>query len=116
VLFTRRGIVKIKNARHREDPRPVDPGCGCPLCSRLSRAFLHHLVRAGEITGQVLSTLHNLRFYLDFMAELRQAIALGTLADLAAQLADRSTGEDLSEGPDSGALPVSADPLEQERS
>jgi queuine tRNA-ribosyltransferase len=87
VLFTREGVLKIHNARFRDDPRPVDAGCTCPCCSRLSRAFLHHLMRAGELTGPVLATLHNLRYYLDFMAELRQAIALGALADLAARLA-----------------------------
>jgi queuine tRNA-ribosyltransferase len=87
VLFTREGALKIRHARFRDDPRPVDAACGCPCCSRLSRAFLHHLMRAGELTGPVLATLHNLRYYLDFMAELRQAIALGALADLAARLA-----------------------------
>jgi queuine tRNA-ribosyltransferase len=84
VLFTREGVLKIKNTRFRDDPRPLDAECGCPACTRThptSRAFLHHLVRAGELTGAVLATLHNLRFYLDFMAGLRQAIRLGTLAD-----------------------------------
>ena len=81
VLYTREGVLKIKNARFRDDPRPLDEACGCPACARTSRAFLHHLVRAGELTGAVLATLHNLRFYLDFMAELRQSIRLGTLAD-----------------------------------
>jgi queuine tRNA-ribosyltransferase len=81
VLYTREGVLKIKNARFRDDPRPLDPACGCPACSRVPRAFLHHLVRAGELTGAVLATLHNLRYYLDFMAELRQAIKLGTLTD-----------------------------------
>jgi queuine tRNA-ribosyltransferase len=87
VLFTREGVLKIRHARFRDDPRPLDPECGCPCCTRLSRAFLHHLMRAGELTGPVLATLHNLRYYLDFMAQLRQAIALGALADLAARLA-----------------------------
>ena len=81
VLYTREGALKIKNARFRDDPRPLDEACGCPACARTSRAFLHHLVRAGELTGAVLATLHNLRFYLDFMAELRQSIRLGPLAD-----------------------------------
>jgi queuine tRNA-ribosyltransferase len=81
VLYTREGVLKIKNARFRDDPRPLDEACGCPTCARTSRAFLHHLVRAGELTGAVLATLHNLRHYLDFMAELRQSIRLGTLAD-----------------------------------
>ncbi len=71
------GVLRIKNARYRDDPRPVDEACGCPACRRVPRAFLHHLVRAGEWTGGVLATLHNLRFYLDFMAELRQAISSG---------------------------------------
>jgi queuine tRNA-ribosyltransferase len=85
VLFTREGVLKIKNARYRDDPRPPDPGCSCPLCTRLSRAFLHHLTRAGELTAPVLSTLHNLRYYLDFMAEVRQAISLGALTELTAK-------------------------------
>lgn len=90
VLFTRDGVLRIRNARFRDDPRPVDPACACPACARVSRAFLHHLARAGEITAAVLATLHNLRHYLDFMAEVRQAIELGALTDLAARLATRS--------------------------
>lgn len=82
VLFTREGVLKIKNARYKDDPRPVDPECGCPACARVSRAFLHHLFRAGELTAPVLATLHNLRFYLDFMNRLRQAIELGALTEL----------------------------------
>lgn len=89
LLFTGEGLVRIKNARWRDDPRPLDAGCGCPLCTRQSRAFLHHLVRAGEITGAVLATLHNVRYYLDFMAALREGIRLGTLADLARELNGR---------------------------
>ncbi len=81
VLFTRRGVLKIRNGRFRADPRPPDPDCGCPVCRRVSRAFLHHLTRAGELTGAVLATQHNLRFYLDFMAGLREAISFGTLEE-----------------------------------
>ena len=81
LLFTRRGPVKIKNARYRRDAGPVEEGCPCPLCTRSSRAFLHHLFRCGELTGAVLATLHNLRHYLDFMEELRQATASGVLTD-----------------------------------
>jgi queuine tRNA-ribosyltransferase len=96
LLFTREGVLKIRHARFRDDPRPLDAACSCPCCARQSRAFLHHLMRAGELTGQVLATLHNLRYYLDFMQEVRQAIALGALADLAARLvvrrADPGTG------------------------
>ena len=83
-LFSSTGIVRIKKARYREDPRPVDPACGCPVCRRHSRAFLHHLFRCGEITGKVLATEHNVSFYLDFMAGLRRAIAGGELAAFAA--------------------------------
>lgn len=79
-LFSSAGIVRIKKARYRQDPRPVDETCGCPVCRRYSRAFLHHLFRCGEITGKVLATEHNVRYYLDFMAGLREAIAGGALA------------------------------------
>ncbi|HYG64331.1 MAG TPA: tRNA guanosine(34) transglycosylase Tgt [Thermoanaerobaculia bacterium] len=115
-LFTRQGVLKIRNAQYREDPRPVDPECGCPLCARHSRAFLHHLVRTGEITAQILATLHNLRYYLDFMAALRQAIRLGTLADLTAPFAGRAAGAVHPAVPpdDPLAPPVAADPIEQE--
>ena len=88
VLFTRRGVLRIKNARFREDPRPIDERCACPLCRRQSRALLHHLVRAGELTGAVLATMHNVRYYLDFMADLREGVELGTLADLAQEIID----------------------------
>ncbi len=88
VLFTRQGPLRIKNARHRGDERPLDEACACPVCRRFSRAFVHHLVRAGELTGAVLASLHNLRFYLDFMAEVREAIASGRLAETAAAAAD----------------------------
>jgi len=91
-LFTRRGLLKIKNARYRDDPRPVDDRCSCPLCVRQSRAFVHHLVRTKEITGAVLATLHNLRYYLDFMADLREALTLGTLTALADQIAASYAG------------------------
>jgi queuine tRNA-ribosyltransferase len=111
VLFSREGVLKIRNARYREDSRPIDAQCGCPACRRTSRAFLHHLARAGELTAAVLGTLHNLRYYLDFMAGLRQAIQLGALTE-SASLA-RATGEDPPEGPGFRAPTVSSDPLEQ---
>jgi queuine tRNA-ribosyltransferase len=84
VLFTREGALKIKHARFRDDPAPVEEGCPCPACRRVSRAFLHHLIRAGELTGAVLATAHNLRHYLDLMAGVRQAIASGTFSEPAA--------------------------------
>ncbi|RMH19151.1 MAG: tRNA guanosine(34) transglycosylase Tgt [Acidobacteria bacterium] len=93
MLFTRRGVVRIKNARYRDDPRPLDDACSCPLCRRQSRAFLHHLIRAGELTGVVLATQHNIRFYLDFMRRLREGIELGRLDELAAETARHFGGE-----------------------
>ncbi len=87
MLFTRQGLVRIKNARYRDDSQPVDPACSCPVCQRVSRALLHHLIRSGELTGAVLATQHNIRFYLDFVAHLREAIASGTLAGVAASVA-----------------------------
>jgi len=73
-LFTRYGDVKIRNARYRDDTRPLDPSCTCHTCAHFSRAYLHHLQRANEITGARLNTLHNLHFYLTLMQEMRQAI------------------------------------------
>lgn len=84
-FYTREGVLRIKNAVFRNDPRPLDSECPCPACRSVSRAFLHHLIRAGEITGQVLGTLHNLRYYLDFMGDLREATAAGKLAEFARQ-------------------------------
>ena len=91
VLFTRGGVLRIKNARFKDDPRPVDEECSCPLCRRQSRAFLHHMVRTKELTGAVLATLHNVRYYLDFMAELREGVQLGRLASVSREIADRLT-------------------------
>jgi len=78
-LFTARGDVKIKNARHREDPGPLDPDCACYTCRNFSRAYLHHLHRTGEILGARLNTIHNLHYYLDLMRGLRGAIEAGEL-------------------------------------
>jgi queuine tRNA-ribosyltransferase len=89
VLFTREGELRIKAAAYRLDERPVEDGCPCPACRQVSRAFLHHVMRWDVLTGQVLATLHNLRFYLDFMGEVRESIRIGTLAQLRAGLASR---------------------------
>lgn len=78
--LTRRGQVNVKNARHAEDPRPIDPECGCPCCRGYSRAYLHHVYKAGEIIASMLLTWHNLRYYQELMAGLREAIAAGRLA------------------------------------
>ena len=92
--FTRRGVVNIRNARHAEDPRPLDDACGCPACRGYSRAYLHHVSRAKEIVGSMLMTWHNLRYYGDLMAGMRDAIAAGRFAAFeAATLQGWSSGD-----------------------
>jgi queuine tRNA-ribosyltransferase len=81
--FTRGGPINIRNARFAEDEAPLDPDCACPVCAGWSRAYLHHLVRSGEILGAMLMTEHNLFFYQALMADLRSAIAGGGLARFA---------------------------------
>ncbi|MBI4986130.1 MAG: tRNA-guanine transglycosylase, partial [Rhodocyclales bacterium] len=84
-LFTRHGDVKIKNACHKDDPRPLDATCGCYTCRHFTRAYLHHLHRIGEILGARLNTIHNLYYYQTLMRELRAAIEAGGLADYAGE-------------------------------
>ncbi|MEM0987696.1 MAG: tRNA guanosine(34) transglycosylase Tgt [Pseudomonadota bacterium] len=84
--FTRRGPINIRNARHADDPRPLDPDCLCPACTGYSRAYLHHVHKAGEIIASMLLTWHNLHYYQELMATLRHAIAKGRLAETAAQI------------------------------
>jgi queuine tRNA-ribosyltransferase len=92
--WTRRGPVNLRNARHKDDPRPLDEDCTCPACRGHSRAYLHHLVRADEILGSMLLTWHNLQYYQDLMAGLRAAIAAGRLAAFVAQFhRDRAEGD-----------------------
>ena len=81
--FTRAGPINLRNARHAEDQSPLDPTCSCPVCATWSRAYLHHLVRAGEILGAMLMTEHNIRFYETLIADLRAAIAAGRLTGFA---------------------------------
>lgn len=76
-VFTRRGVVNIKNARHADDPRPLDEDCACPACSKYSRAYLHHVFRAGEMISGMLLTWHNLHYFQEIMAGMRGAIAAG---------------------------------------
>jgi len=78
--FTRNGPLNLRNARHAEDPGPLDPECGCPACRQFSRAYLHHVVRSGEIIASMLLSWHNLAYYQDLMVDLRAAIVSGTLA------------------------------------
>jgi queuine tRNA-ribosyltransferase len=76
-LFTSRGRINIKNARHAEDDQPPDPACGCYTCQTTSRAYLRHLYMANEMSAATLNTLHNLYFYLDTLERIREAIAFG---------------------------------------
>ena len=87
--FTRGGPINIRNARFAEDTLPLDPTCGCSVCATWSRAYLHHLVRSGEILGAMLMTEHNIAFYQALMADLRAAIAEGRLASFAADFRTR---------------------------
>ena len=80
-VFTRRAVINIKNARHAEDPRPLDEDCACPACRSYSRAYLHHVFRADEIISSMLLTWHNLHYYQQLMAEMRAAIAARRFAE-----------------------------------
>ena len=81
--FTRDGTLNLRNARHADDPAPLDPECRCPACTGFSRAYLHHLTKSGEILASMLLTTHNLTYYADLMRALRGAIPGGGLADFA---------------------------------
>ena len=76
-IFTRNGVLNIKNARHRDDPRPLDEACSCPTCRNYSRAYLHHVFKSQEIISSMLMTWHNLHYYQELMAQMRTAIAVG---------------------------------------
>ncbi len=92
--LTRFGAVNIKNARHADDPRPLDADCTCPACSNYSRAYLHHVFKAQEIISSMLLTWHNLHYYQELMAGLRAAIAKGELATFNAEFhATRAEGD-----------------------
>ncbi|MDQ3140488.1 MAG: tRNA guanosine(34) transglycosylase Tgt [Pseudomonadota bacterium] len=90
--FTRDGPVNIKNARHAEDQGPLDASCACPVCATWTRAYLHHLIRSGEILGAMLMTEHNLYFYQALMADLRAAIGEVRLSDFANSFRARYRG------------------------
>ncbi|MEO0343076.1 MAG: tRNA guanosine(34) transglycosylase Tgt [Pseudomonadota bacterium] len=77
--FTRGGVVNLRNARHKDDPRPLDEACTCPACRNYSRAYLHHVIKSDEIIGSMLLTWHNLHYYQELMQGLREAIARGAL-------------------------------------
>jgi queuine tRNA-ribosyltransferase len=79
-VFTRHGVLNIKNARHQDDPRPIDDACTCPACTNYSRAYLHHVFRSQEMISSMLLTWHNLHYFQQIMGEMRAAIAAGTFA------------------------------------
>jgi queuine tRNA-ribosyltransferase len=105
-VFTRYGDLKLRNARHKSDPQPLDPSCTCYACAGasglswqqggregFSRAYLHHLDRCAEMLGPMLTTIHNLHYYLNLMDEVRQSLEAGQLSVWTAQFkADRSRG------------------------
>ena len=91
-LFTRYGDIRIKNAIHRNDTRPLDASCDCYCCRHFSRAYLHHLHRCGEILGARLNTIHNLHYYQTLMRELRAAIAAETLDAYRSRCAEDRNG------------------------
>ncbi len=94
-LFVQSGIVRIRNSRYRDDPRPLDDSCSCYTCRHYSRAYLHHLDRCGEILGARLNTWHNLHYYLDLMRGIGEAIRAGTLKQFVGNFyAARGVGQD----------------------
>ncbi len=102
-LFTSQGVVKIRNAAHQDDTRPLDPRCGCYTCRNYSRAYLRHLDRCNEILGARLNTIHNLSYYLTLMARIRAAIEEGRFPAFASAFLA---------GPEGGSVPAGspADP------
>jgi len=93
--FTRFGQVNVKNARHQDDPRPLDEDCSCPCCRNYSRAYLHHVFKAQEIISSMLLTWHNLHYYHELMSGLRAAITAGQLAEFAGDFAQLQARGDI---------------------
>jgi queuine tRNA-ribosyltransferase len=93
-VFTRNGVVNIKNARHKNDPRPLDNYCRCPACSNYSRAYLHHVFRSQEIISSMLLTWHNLHYFQELMEDIRRAIAVDKFSEFVSEfLAQRVNGD-----------------------
>jgi queuine tRNA-ribosyltransferase len=97
--FTWKGPLNLRNAVHAEDDSPLDPACLCPACRSFSRAYLHHVVKAGEIIASMLLTWHNLVFFQDLMRALRDAIGEGSGTQFQARfLSEYRGGEDAKAG------------------
>jgi len=92
--FTWEGALNLRNARHADDEAPLDPSCACPACRSYSRAYLHHVVKAGEIIASMLLTWHNLAFFQDLMRALREAVSHNMTVDFAAQFLKRYRGDE----------------------
>ena len=95
--FTKYGPINIRNARHREDPRPLEEGCDCPLCTHYSRAYLHHLHKCNEILGVMLLTWHNISYYERLMRGLRDAIKCGMLDEFVSDFYENQAKGDIEE-------------------
>ena len=92
-MFTRFGDLKIRNARYKTEDAPVDSTCGCYTCKHFSRAYMHHLDRCGEMLGPMLSSIHNLHYYLNLMQEVRDALEVGRFGEFVSRFhADRARG------------------------
>lgn len=85
-LFTHNGVVNLNNAKYMRDPLPIEPGCQCPACKNYSRAYIRHLIKAGEMLGMRLCVLHNLYFYNKLMEEIREAIEEGRYSQFADEM------------------------------
>ncbi len=94
-VFTRYGVVNIKNARHADDPRPLDEQCACPACSSYSRAYLHHVFRANEMISGMLLTWHNLHYFQEIMQGMRDAISAGSFQDWQSEFHDQRAQGDI---------------------
>jgi queuine tRNA-ribosyltransferase len=95
LAYTRRGKVNLKNARHADDPRPLDEESGCPAARDYSRAYLHHLVKSGESLGAMLLTWNNLAYYQSLMADIRDAIEAGRFTGRAGEISEAWAAGDL---------------------
>ncbi len=95
--FTKYGPINIRNSRHKEDPRPLEEGCDCPLCTHYSRAYIHHLQKCNEVLGIMLLTWHNVRYYERLMQGLRNAIKNDTLSQFADEFYENQVKGDIEE-------------------
>jgi len=105
-LYTRYGKLRIKNSRYAEDPRPIDPDCGCTTCRKYSRAYLRHLFLARELLVYRLNSIHNLYYYQSLMEELGQAVREGTFSSFARTFYEQQAGEEHEPEPPPGTPPA----------